>query len=288
MNFGEYVDGKPQQILPKSLAPREQEIGHFMDMCHQICRKVLTILALGLGVRIPKPIPCFRNKISRAMIFDRCSPVISHIYTSSKCNGSAQIPEDWFTSRHDPRGPSGCTFRYLFYPPLKDSAMSTFRHGVDVRAGAHSDYGSVTLLFQRDGQSGLEIQTPTGDWAPVPVRPAGSATNQGIFPPILVNFGDLLSYWTCGLLKSTVHRVVFPEEEQTENWLPSPRYSMAYFCHPVNDSKLVSVPSELVERHRRETGSSGPQGNGDVPLTAREHLAERLAATYGGSKEDYH
>lgn len=83
---------------------------------------------------------------------------------------------------------------------------------MDVRAGAHSDYGSITLLFQRPGQPGLEILTPSKTWAPVAISPSG--TEHDASPPILVNIGDLFSYWTNGLLRSTVHRVIFPKESR--------------------------------------------------------------------------
>lgn len=161
-----------------------------------------------------------------------------------------------------------------------------------MRAGAHSDYGSITLLFQRPGQPGLEILTPEGNWAPVPIIPDASGTYP--FPPILVNIGDLLNYWTDGLLKSTVHRVVFPLDEQRS---PSPRarYTLVYFCHPVDATELVPVPSQVVVGHREKSGAAaavgfgGGAGNlepGKRPLTAAEHLESRLAATYGFAKED--
>lgn len=128
--------------------------------------------------------------------------------------------------------------------------------------------GSLTLLFQRPSQPGLEILTPASAWSPVPVFPPG--TEQDSYPPILVNIGDLLSYWTNGLLKSTVHRVTFPLNGGDD------RYSIAYFCHPLDNAPLVPVPSELVaskhekvERRERQT------------ITAAEHLEKRLAATYG-------
>lgn len=166
-----------------------------------------------------------------------------------------------------------------------------------MRAGAHSDYGSVTLLFQRAGQPGLEIRTPEGTWASVPIVPGpedeGEAdADVGAFPPILVNIGDLLSYWTDGLLKSTVHRVVFPLAEQSRSD-PQDRYTLVYFCHPVDSTELVPVPSEMVKRHREQTGGVGVVGfgggagtlePGKRPLTALEHLESRLAATYGFTK----
>jgi isopenicillin N synthase-like dioxygenase len=174
---------------------------------------------------------------------------------------------------------------------------SNYDHAVDLRAGAHSDYGSITLLFQRDGQPGLEILTPSGEWAPVPVRPGpssitsadgGASNSHSSFPPILVNIADLLSYWTCGLLKSTVHRVVFPPEEQRGENAGKDRYSMAFFCHPVHTAELVPVPSRLVEERRKQVQTEGPStAEGGKVLTAREHLASRLAATYGGSLDEY-
>lgn len=63
--------------------------------------------------------------------------------------------------------------------------------------------GSLTLLFQRFGQPGLEIMTSPLSWSSVSIYPPG--TECDAFPPILVNIGDLMQFWTKGLLKSTVH-----------------------------------------------------------------------------------
>jgi isopenicillin N synthase-like dioxygenase len=156
---------------------------------------------------------------------------------------------------------------------------------VDIRAGAHSDYGSITLLFQRPGQPGLEIIPPstisgdhnyssTANWAPVPVFPGGTETDPS--PPILVNIGDLLSYWTNNLLKSTVHRVVFPTQGKEGG---EDRYSIAYFGHPIGSTILEPVPSERV---RALAGVDG----GVKAITADEHLMSRLKATYLGMYRD--
>ncbi|RAL00878.1 putative oxidoreductase, 2OG-Fe(II) oxygenase family [Aspergillus ibericus CBS 121593] len=270
-NFGEFQNSKAQQPLPASLQPHESEIAHFSSLCNKTCSRILTLLALGLG-----------------------------------------IPPDFFTTRHDPTtGPTGSILRYLFYPSLQSPKTSTYNHTLDVRAGAHSDYGSITLLFQRPGQPGLEILTPSGDWAPVPVIPTTSTTTTTTtaqegetypFPPILVNIGDLLSYWTSGLLKSTVHRVVFPVSEQTAgSGTGQDRYSIVYFCHPMDKTELVAVPSAVVEEfrermkrvgeeERRRVGFGGGAGVLDLEgkegkvLTAHEHLMARLDATYGFRK----
>lgn len=178
-----------------------------------------------------------------------------------------------------------------------------------MRAGAHSDYGSITLLFQQIGQPGLEILTPEGTWAPVPVWPdAHASETNGVssttspFPPILINIGDLLSYWTDGLLRSTVHRVVFPFEERVASPSSSQskdRYSIVFFCHPLDDTKLVPVPSQLVtdarnaKQEQAQTpqtigfgGGAGSLGPDSQVLTAKEHLMARLGATYEFRKEE--
>ncbi|KAJ5874274.1 uncharacterized protein N7529_002704 [Penicillium soppii] len=255
MNFGDFKNGKAQQPLPPSLAPHEEEINAFAELCNKTCTRILTLLALGL-----------------------------------------EIPEDFFTTRHDPRsGSTGSILRYLYYPSIFSPSTAAYAHDKDVRAGAHSDYGSITLLFQRAGQPGLEIFTPEGTWAPVPIVPGSSAeAAEYPFPPILVNIGDLLSYWTDGLLKSTVHRVVFPLAEQMSP-NPQDRYTLVYFCHPVDATELVPVPGEVVKGHRERTGGivgkvgfgggAGSLGPGKKALTAHEHLMSRLEATYGFSKE---
>lgn len=172
--------------------------------------------------------------------------------------------KDWFSVHHDrSRGPSGTVFRLLFYPSLPKSDI--YDQETDIRAGAHSDYGTITLLFQKPGQPGLEILTSAkGEpecWSAVPVNPTNEAE-----VPILVNVGDLLSYWTDGLLKSAVHRVIFPKDGKGED-----RYSMAYFMHPLDEARLEPVPSKLVQKHSSETGAV---------ITAKQHLEDRLSATY--------
>lgn len=147
-----------------------------------------------------------------------CQLLLSHLSTA------LQIPSDWFTARHDQtRGPSGTVFRMLYYPALPSSETEGVE---DLRAGAHSDFGSLTLLFQLPGQPGLEIQTPSGDWASVPVDPSGSATRKEKGDedalaavdkpalPILVNIGDLLED-----VSSVPHR------ESSSNLLASPTHT---------------------------------------------------------------
>ncbi|KAF2225740.1 hypothetical protein BDZ85DRAFT_294196 [Elsinoe ampelina] len=277
----------PPQPLSGPLSTQRDTLLTFQTKCHSLCLHILRLFATALS-----------------------------------------IPRTWFEERHDfSQGETGSILRLLYYPSLQtlkarasrtqhnegsevngtdqEKQWQEFEEGEDVRAGAHSDYGSVTLLFQQLGQPGLEILTKEGKWASVPVNPND---NPGPLP-ILLNIGDLLSYWTNGLLKSTVHRVIFPSPSSTAP-SPSPasapagqdRYSLAYFCHPLDACPLLPVPSKMVEEmsgseeargevrkvrglagwhDRSEEGQEG-KGKGEAEvLTAKDHLNARLGATYG-------
>ncbi|WP_417257048.1 isopenicillin N synthase family dioxygenase [Celeribacter halophilus] len=86
-----------------------------------------------------------------------------------------------------------------------------------LRAGAHTDYGSLTILLPEPGSRGLEILTPEGDWKGVP--PIDGA--------FVINIGDLMALWTGGRWTSTLHRVVTPPD-----WATKRRMSIAYFHQP--------------------------------------------------------
>ena len=90
-----------------------------------------------------------------------------------------------------------------------------------------------------------------------------------------MNIGDLMQDWTGGLLKSTKHRVVFPISGNGEEG--GDRYSIAYFCHPLDDAVLEAVPSEVVRDHVAKQRGGVREGK---VITAKDHLMERLAATY--------
>lgn len=98
------------------------------------------------------------------------------------------------------------------------------------RGGAHTDYGTVTVLAT-DGRSGLEIETTDGVWRPVDAPPGG----------FLINIGDLLALHTGGRWRSTWHRVRVPDGDP-----PYPaRTSLAYFQFPNADTAIegMGVPT---------------------------------------------
>ncbi|KAF2873873.1 hypothetical protein BDV95DRAFT_567906 [Massariosphaeria phaeospora] len=222
---------------------------------------------------LPSPLSASAPLISRFQT--ACHTLCTR--TLTLLNTALQIPDPaYFSARHDQSlGPSGTIFRLLYYPQTAAPASHD-----SIRAGAHSDYGSITLLFRLPGQPGLEIRTADGSWVSVPVNPTPSTLTE---PPILVNIGDLLSFWTNGMLKSTVHRVAFNDGEE--------RYSMAYFCHPLDKARLETVPGPVIEafgdkgkeelRMQRKRLGLEEDGAKREVLTAKQHLDRRLKVTYG-------
>jgi len=80
----------------------------------------------------------------------------------------------------------------LFHYPSDPSSDGTERWGV----GEHPDYGVLTILAT-DDVPGLEVRNRADRWVKVPPIP-------GAF---IVNIGDMLEIWTCGLYRATPHRV---------------------------------------------------------------------------------
>ena len=132
-----------------------------------------------------------------------------------------KLPEDFFAPFID--APVSA-LRALNYPAL--SAPAKPRR---IRAGAHTDYGSLTILLPQAGSRGLEILTPDARWVEVPPRP-------GAF---VVNIGDLMARWTNDRWISTLHRVVIPEDGAER------RQSFAFFHQPNWDAEIVALDACL-------------------------------------------
>ena len=73
-----------------------------------------------------------------------------------------------------------------------------------LRIAEHTDVSMLTIIAHQTGGVGLDICTKGGIWREI--EPISGA--------LIVNVGDCLQYWTCGRLKSTVHRVSIPQEER--------------------------------------------------------------------------
>ncbi|KNG45521.1 thymine dioxygenase [Stemphylium lycopersici] len=167
------------------------------------------------------------------------------------------IEETWFDSFTDA---GDNTLRLLHYPGVSKSIFKRNDGQQQVRAGEHSDYGSVTLLFQ-DSRGGLQVRSPKGTFV--------NATP--IEGTIVINAGDLLARWSNDTIKSTKHRVVEPPpkpEDADKDEYP-PRYSIAYFCNPNYERKIEAIPGT----HEKNGRKYGDVMSGD-------YIIGRLTATY--------
>lgn len=136
--------------------------------------------------------------------------------------------------------------RLLHYPPHPGPF-----DGSVYGAGAHTDYGNLTLLAQ-DGTGGLEVRTRSGDWTAV--RPTA-----GTF---VCNIGDCLMRWTNDVYVSNGHRVV--------NRSGRERYSVVYFGDPNADALVSCLASCLAP-------GEAPKY---PPITYADYLRSRYNATY--------
>jgi isopenicillin N synthase-like dioxygenase len=153
-----------------------------------------------------------------------------------------KIDEDYFT---DTVRDGNSVMRLLHYPAQTEAT------GEHIRAGAHEDINTITLLLGAE-EAGLELKTRDGRWIPVVSRPG----------ELVINIGDMLQRLTNGVLRSTSHRVVNPAPDRASH----ARYSMPYFLHFRSDFLIEALPG---------TVPPGEQPKWP-PITADEYLQERL------------
>ncbi|QBM91182.1 Isopenicillin N synthase [Metschnikowia aff. pulcherrima] len=126
------------------------------------------------------------------------------------------------------------TLRLLHYP---DVTGQNFAEN-EWRAGAHTDFDCLTLLFQRTGDHGLEVcpgrdahtDFAMGDtWYPVEAKTGD----------IVVNIGDMLMSWSDDKFKSNFHRVRTPKVGENQ----SSRYTIAWF-NQANENVVIQGPEK--------------------------------------------
>ncbi|KAK2192836.1 hypothetical protein NP493_21g00015 [Ridgeia piscesae] len=152
---------------------------------------------------------------------------------------------NYFKNQHKKGDISGP--RYLYYPAI---TSQTDVKPNQIRCGEHSDYGSITLLFQ-DDVGGLQLRSRNGKFVPATPK-AGT---------MYINIGEVLQRWTADKLISTEHRVVIPETPSDREKV---RMSVVYFAQPDRDCLIQCLD-----------GSDKYE-----PITSLELLSRRLKATY--------
>ncbi|MCR5865281.1 isopenicillin N synthase family oxygenase [Aquincola sp. J276] len=156
----------------------------------------------------------------------------------------------FFTQAHDPSVPAyQSTLRLLHYfaiPPERRDNLGLWR------AGAHTDFDCLTLLFQQAGQGGLQVlpgkEHEKQEWTPI--EPADDV--------ITCNIGDMLMRWSDDQLKSNFHRVKNPRPDEYQG----ARYSLAFFAQ-ANRDVVIQGPAKKYE-----------------PITAEDYLYRRVNANF--------
>lgn len=132
------------------------------------------------------------------------------------------LPEGFFRDKFDAHA---STVRLLHYPP-QDAAPPEGQ----LRCGAHTDFGSHTILLADDAPGGLQVLNLSGNW--VDVIPPPNA--------FIVNIGDMMKMWTNDRWRSTLHRVANPPVEAGRS---GARLSIAYFTYPNPDAVIECIPT---------------------------------------------
>ncbi|QNN65643.1 isopenicillin N synthase family oxygenase [Sphingomonas rhizophila] len=153
-----------------------------------------------------------------------------------------KVDEDYFT---DTVRDGNSVMRMLHYPPQTEAT------GEHIRAGAHEDINTITLLLGAE-EAGLELNTKDGRWIPVSPKKG----------ELVINIGDMLQRLTNGRLRSTSHRVVNPTPDRASK----ARYSMPFFLHFRPDFMIEALPGTVPEGEEPKW----------PPISSHDYLQERL------------
>lgn len=128
-----------------------------------------------------------------------------------------------------------------------------------IRCGAHTDYGTITILKQ-DKTGGLQVRDRNHQWHDVPYMEDA----------FVLNLGDLMQRWTNDKWVSTLHRVVNPPTYKGNR-----RQSIAYFQNIDHDYLVECIPSCQSAEHPAKY----------PPILAWDHIMEKHLASTGGKPE---
>jgi len=190
----------------------------------------------------PKDVPGFRETVLE--YFE------TMVVLSMKMMGvlalALDLNENFFANKIDK---ATNQFRLIRYPP-QDATPEKHQ----LRAGAHTDYGALTILRSDDVPGTLQVKIPSGGWTDV--RPPPHA--------FVCNIGDAMARWTGGRWNSTLHRVANPEPGSAPaETLSKGRISLVFFHQPNHDVVLAGIG---------ETAST------ENPITMGDHHRQKIHA----------
>ena len=179
----------------------------------------------------PEQLPFFEKKINE--YYDLCTQVGMNVI--SFIEHSLKLSKNFFSDKFDyPMSLLRCNY----YPPRK-SMLSNKDYGI----APHTDYGCLTILLT-DNNPGLEIKNPSDEWELVLPKEE----------EIIVNFGDMIEFWSNKKIKATSHRVFGNSDE---------RFSVPFFFNPQYDT-IISKKDNII---------------------AGEYLSKKYDSTYSHKKK---
>ncbi|WP_413283174.1 isopenicillin N synthase family dioxygenase [Vibrio sp. MA40-2] len=168
------------------------------------------------------------------------------------------MDSDFFKSAHDRQSQQyQSTLRLIHYLPI--TTDQPLAEGI-WRAGAHTDFDCLTMVFQKNGEGGLQV-CPGKDTSSN-IASSNSINAWTDVEPridlITCNIGDMLMRWSDDKLRSTLHRVRMPNETEGNK----ARYSMAFFCQ-ANKDQLIQGPLKKYQA-----------------ITASDYMKQRIQANF--------
>ncbi|MFF7864972.1 isopenicillin N synthase family dioxygenase [Streptomyces qaidamensis] len=161
------------------------------------------------------------------------------------------LDEKFFDDKFDHHGSS---IAVNYYPPQLTPPLPG-----QWRRGPHTDFGSLTILYQEDNRGGLQVLQGEDHWRDVSAIPGS----------FVVNIGDLMALWTGGRWVSTMHRVVTPHPDDT-----SSRLTIPYFYLPNHDASIEPLrpftDSPTVQRY-------------DTGVIAGEWMSRKIEKLFTGA-----
>lgn len=158
------------------------------------------------------------------------------------------LPENFFFDKLDK---NISALRLICYPEQAEPPEPG-----QLRSGAHTDYGTLTILMADKAAGGLQALHRDGYWVDVMIEPG----------TYVVNIGDIMQIWTNDRWVSTLHRVVNPPAELADT---SRRHSVVFFHQPNYDAIIETLPSCFDAAHPRKYEA----------ITYKEHWSHKWNAT---------
>jgi isopenicillin N synthase-like dioxygenase len=145
------------------------------------------------------------------------------------------LPQKYFADKND---------RHLSHLVINHyPAQVTAPKPNQIRAGAHTDFGDLTILYPDAKIGGLQVCDSAGVWRDVSAPPEA----------FIVNLGDLMAQWSNGQWISSLHRVVNPPAELANQ----ARQSLVFFHQPNWHAEIRALPGFAAEGEKFAPTTSG-------------------------------